>query len=119
MKPAVLKLSITGLCLAFMLVGALILVRAMDEGAGSLAMTLGAMLILVPASIMMTRLPKLWKFQSMSRHWYQATYPQAVRGDQVACYECGSDRILARDLKVHSGHHGHVCGECDTTLYYS
>ncbi|MDX1756126.1 MAG: hypothetical protein R3175_08720 [Marinobacter sp.] len=119
MKPATLKLSITAACLAFMLFGALILVRSMSAGAGSFAMTLGAMLILVPASVMVTRLPRLWKLQSMTLNWYQATYPQAIQGGQVACYECGSDRIQARKLDIQTGHHGHFCGECDTTLYYS
>ncbi|MDC0661536.1 hypothetical protein [Marinobacter sp. SS21] len=114
-----MKLSITGLCLMFMLAGALVLVQAMGSGAAPEIMTLGAMLILVPASVMMTRLPKLWKLQSMTLNWYQSTYPQAVSGDQVACYECGSDQIQARDLKVQTGHRGHFCGECDTALYYS
>ncbi len=119
MKPATLKLFITGLCLLFMLAGALILVQAMARGGAAQTMTLGAMLILLPASVMMTRLPKLWKLQSMTLNWYQSTYPQAVRGDQVACFECGSDQIQSRDLKVQTGHRGHFCGECETALYYS
>ncbi|SFM36351.1 hypothetical protein [Marinobacter zhejiangensis] len=88
-------------------------------GADSLGMTLGALLILVPASVMMTRLPRLWKFQVQTRHWYQNTYPAAVSGDRLACFSCGSDDIETRTISRQTGHNGHICGQCDTTLYYS
>lgn len=119
MSPSQLKMAITGACLLVMLVGALLMVQFMNDGAGSAGMTLGAMLILIPASVMMTRLPRLWKYQSMNRDWYHTTYPDRVQGNQLACRACGSDHIHTRQLSPFTGYLGHICGRCDTTLFYS
>lgn len=119
MTPATLKLTTTAVCLLIMMIGAAVMLSFMDSGAGSVGMTLGALMILMPASVMMTRLPKLWRYQLMNRDWYQNTYPDSVNGAQLACYECGSDRVHAGDRKLPTGHQGHVCGQCETTLFYS
>lgn len=119
MNPAVLKLSISLLCLLAMSVGAFVLASFVQEGADSLGMTVGALLILIPASIMMTRLPRLWKYQVQSLAWYQTTYPESVTGNRVTCFSCGSDHIESRQISQQTGHNGHICGQCRTPLYYS
>lgn len=119
MNPVQLKLSISFLSLLVMALGAVIMASSMESGADSVGMTLGALLILAGASVMMSRLPKLWRYQVQTRAWYQTTYPDAVSGPRVACFSCGSDDIETRTVSRQSGHHGHVCGQCDQTLFYS
>lgn len=119
MTPGTLKLAITVTCLLIMMIGAAVMISFMQDGAGSVGMTVGALMILAPASVIMTRLPKLWRCQLMDQDWYQNTYPDSVNGGQIACYECGSERVQAHDRRLPFGHQGHVCGRCDTTLFYS
>lgn len=119
MNPVRLKISISALSLLAMALGAVVMTSSMQEGANSFGMTLGALLILVPASVMMTRLPRLWRYQIQTRDWYRNTYPGAVSGERVACFSCGSDDIETHTINRHTGHNGHICGQCDTTLFYS
>ncbi|WP_091811568.1 hypothetical protein [Marinobacter mobilis] len=119
MNPVRLKISISALSLLVMALGAVVMASSMQDGANSLGMTLGALLILVPASVMVTRLPRLWRYQVQTRDWYQTTYPAAVSGERVACFSCGSDDIETHTINRQTGHNGHICGQCDTTLFYS
>lgn len=52
-------------------------------------------------------------------HWYQQEFPDLVKDDRVACYQCRSKHLGVERKMNHSYVRSHYCRSCGTTLYYS
>ncbi|EKS72438.1 hypothetical protein BURK_005337 [Burkholderia sp. SJ98] len=59
------------------------------------------------------------KLKAKSYKWYRATYPEAMKGNRVACHSCGDDRVQVRNVMRKTFMREHFCGQCGENLYYS
>ncbi|KVD08047.1 hypothetical protein WI80_14655 [Burkholderia ubonensis] len=59
------------------------------------------------------------RMRAKNYQWYRATYPDAMRGNRVACYSCGNDRVHVRNVMQRTFMREHFCSQCGESLYYS
>lgn len=62
---------------------------------------------------------RLLRLSYLDMRWYLSNAPDLLRGDQVACNQCGSFDIRAHQLSPYSSLRAHVCQSCEVTLFYS
>lgn len=80
---------------------------------------MGAMFLLISSLSLATLFWRFRKFSTKTYLRYRTEHPDCVKGNKVACLQCGSDRIHVRGLMNHTYHREHLCTQCGTTLYYS
>jgi hypothetical protein len=77
------------------------------------------LIIGVPVFLITTRVRRNRRMKAKNYRWYRMQYPQAIRGDRVACHSCGSTHIQVRNVMQRSFMREHFCGQCGESLYYS
>jgi hypothetical protein len=103
MKYTFQKIFIVTFCSIFVVIGLPSLLHGL-QGGDFFSLAWGGMFVLIPTVIAAYWLKQLSRFQKMTYAWYKSAHSEQVKGNRVACFVCGNDRIHVRGLMNRTFH---------------